>query len=106
LDAAHRDERWCGACARATTRAAAASKSSLDTKRQSRPTRSPRASRCNAQSPKPCSLSTSPTVRQFFALLRRAAPRAIAARLATPVETVRTRLKRGLAQLRAELDRK
>jgi RNA polymerase sigma-70 factor (ECF subfamily) len=32
-------------------------------------------------------------------------PRAIAARLATPVETVRTRLKRALEQLRAKLDR-
>lgn len=31
-------------------------------------------------------------------------PRAIAERLGVPVETVRTRLKRGLAQLRAELD--
>ncbi len=33
------------------------------------------------------------------------APRSIAARLGVPVETVRTRLKRALAQLRARLDR-
>lgn len=33
-------------------------------------------------------------------------PRAIAERLGVPVETVRTRLKRGLSQLRGELDRR
>jgi len=97
----------CGACARATTRAAAASKSSLgheatiatdEDRRARRDATRSRRSRARSRRALPFGNS--------LALLRRAAPRAIAARLATPVETVRTRLKRGLAQLRAELDRK